>query len=148
MNNALPWDQLADAWAAMEDAARSGTPNLKALTWQKYKESRDHLYGIAATIFACAVAAYSGIDGETPISGYVSDDVWREIARRVGCDIAVEKSLEAVRLAKTALENPFGADINDEIIALRTRLADLERRVDNLTPSVNEPEMKNADATP
>jgi hypothetical protein len=136
----LPWEDLADAWAEMEEAAHNGTPNLKALTWQKYKEARDRLYLAAATILAAAVGAYSGIDGETPISGYVTDDVWRKIAEKCGFDLAVDKAQEAARLARAALDNPFGVDVLDDLAALKARLADLERRVDNLTPTIGEPD--------
>jgi hypothetical protein len=120
----MPWDDLSDAQLALDHAKRFGTDDEKAEALRKYDEARDRLYLVAACIFSAAVGGYGGADGITPIAGYVTTDVWKVMAARLGVPLEKHMIRQYHEIAQRVT-----VDFADRLQAAESRVRELEAKV-------------------
>jgi len=116
----LPWEELDSVNDEIEDAERTGDQERQRLALERKKEVLEACGAIGAFLLQMAFA-------------YGSNTVSKEIERKFGylAHDAMTKANRASRRAKAAL---------DAVSAVESHLRMLERRVDDLTPTVGPPE--------
>lgn len=117
---------MADARELLTDAERHGTEDEKRTARERYDLARDRMAMIAAMVFGIAVGDY-GSDLYTP-----RQSVWARLGQRVGVDLLKQILGDYQRLTEVLSRNL------DRVHAIENRVAELERRLDNLTPGVGE----------
>jgi hypothetical protein len=115
----LPWDDLGDAFARLEDAERAGDETELAAAQANATRAQEHLGALGGLLFLMML-------------DHGTNTVRTRLVHIVGelTDPACNKADKAVRMAVRVWR---------EMDALKIRMRELEEQLANLTPGVGEP---------
>jgi hypothetical protein len=130
-----PWVVLEDAAERLQDAERHGTDADKAAAREAFKAAQDRL-GVVAAMMLSVAAGEFGPDVYTP-----RQETWSRLASRLGVDLLSSLIEDYRQLAQLAERRAA------RLQSLETRVRELEKRIDDLTPGVGADEWTDRQVT-